>query len=82
MVGTPSYIAPEVLQLEPATEASDIYAVGVILYEMATGVHPLRELDGEGIAFATLHVDPPSPRARSPAIRAYVQASSHRPALK
>jgi tetratricopeptide (TPR) repeat protein len=41
-VGTLAYMAPEVLQSAPATEASDLYAVGVILAEMLGGQHPLR----------------------------------------
>jgi Protein kinase domain len=37
MVGTPAYVAPERLEGEPATPASDLYSTGVILYEALTG---------------------------------------------
>jgi serine/threonine-protein kinase len=37
VMGTPGYIAPELMKGEPATVASDLYAVGVILGEMVTG---------------------------------------------
>ena len=40
LAGTPGYIAPEVLARAPATAASDLYAVGVMLYEMLTGRRP------------------------------------------
>jgi serine/threonine protein kinase/tetratricopeptide (TPR) repeat protein len=40
VVGTPAYMAPEVLQGEPATEASDLYAMGVIAYELLADRHP------------------------------------------
>ncbi|MEQ8671925.1 MAG: tetratricopeptide repeat protein [Aggregatilineales bacterium] len=40
--GTLAYIAPEVLIGSPATEASDLYSVGVIAYEMFTGQHPFQ----------------------------------------
>lgn len=40
--GTLAYMAPEVLQGDDALEASDLYAVGVIAFELLTGVHPFR----------------------------------------
>jgi serine/threonine-protein kinase len=38
--GTPGYMAPELMRGELSTYASDQYALGVVLYEMLTGVHP------------------------------------------
>ena len=40
LLGTPAYLSPEQLAGEPATPASDIYAVGVMLYEALTGAKP------------------------------------------
>ena len=40
VVGTPSYIAPEVLQGTPADERSDLYALGATLHFLVTGVTP------------------------------------------
>lgn len=40
VVGTLAYMAPEVMQGDTATEASDLYAVGVIAYELLVGQHP------------------------------------------
>ncbi len=59
-VGTPDYMAPEQLQGERGTASSDIYAVGVILYEMLCGHTPF---EGENVfAIINQHVsqDPPS----------------------
>jgi serine/threonine protein kinase/tetratricopeptide (TPR) repeat protein len=40
IAGTLAYIAPEVLQGKRAREASDLYAIGIIAYELLTGKHP------------------------------------------
>ncbi|MBL8636305.1 MAG: protein kinase [Myxococcales bacterium] len=40
MLGTPLYMAPEVWRGEPATVRSDLYALGAVLYELATGQPP------------------------------------------
>jgi hypothetical protein len=41
VAGTPVYLAPEVLQGQPRTTASDIYSLGVLLYFLVTGRYPV-----------------------------------------
>src|SRR5262249_46175899 len=40
IVGTPLYMAPEIWQGHPATTASDVYSLGVLLFELCTGRPP------------------------------------------
>ena len=40
--GTAAYVSPEQLRGEKATELSDVYALGVVLFEMATGENPFQ----------------------------------------
>lgn len=42
ILGTPAYMAPEQLEGRPATAASDMYAFGLVTYEMLTGVQPFQ----------------------------------------
>jgi eukaryotic-like serine/threonine-protein kinase len=42
VAGTPTYMAPELFGGSPATVATDIYAVGVLLFYLVTGQHPVR----------------------------------------
>lgn len=41
VTGTPRYMAPETLRREPATPQSDLYSVGVLLYNLVTGDFPV-----------------------------------------
>jgi Tol biopolymer transport system component len=41
LVGTPLYLAPEILAGSPATRQSDIYSVGVLLYHLLSGSYPV-----------------------------------------
>ena len=55
LAGTPLYLAPELLKGEPATIASDIYSVGVLLFNLVTGDYPVRGDSVDLVALA--HVD-------------------------
>ncbi len=55
VVGTPSYMAPEQIRGEVATPQVDVYAFGLLLYELLTGVKPLQSNTLEGITYAILN---------------------------
>lgn len=54
MIGTPQYISPEQAQGENATARSDIYSLGIVLYEMLVGAPPFE--GGSTVALAMRHV--------------------------
>lgn len=58
--GTLAYMSPEQLRSEPADARSDLFALGIVLYEMLAGVHPFRRNEAMETASAILKDDPPS----------------------
>ncbi len=64
--GTPEYMAPEQARGEEATPHSDLYALGVLLFEMLTGQLPFRSNDREQLLEMQRTQPPPKPRAIRP----------------
>lgn len=60
LLGTPDYMAPELWRGEIATAATDLYALGALLFEITTGAVPFASTPVEALRDTVLSTDPPS----------------------
>jgi serine/threonine-protein kinase len=82
VLGTSDYIAPEQAQGRPVDEQTDIYSLGILLYELLTGELPFA---GENfVAVAMQHINQPAPRvsARRPDVPPRLDAAVDRALAK
>jgi len=61
MVGTPYYLSPEIIEELPYNFKSDVWSLGVVLYEMATLKHPFQADNLQRLAIKILHGTYPPP---------------------
>ena len=68
VVGSLAYIAPERLRGEPIDGRADLYAIGVILFELLAGAPPFHAEDDLALVDLQLHAEPPRLRAIDPTL--------------
>lgn len=73
-IGSPHYISPEQASGGNATPASDVYALGIVLYELLTGVRPFEGANITAIAIAQVEQEPAPPSTHVPELGAAVDA--------
>ncbi|MEO8276221.1 MAG: protein kinase [Thermoanaerobaculia bacterium] len=78
---TPAYAAPEQFRGEPATPATDVFALGVVLYELLSGRRPFLETSAAArdLEHAILHSDPAPPSTAARRSRAAQKRSKPQP---
>ena len=72
ILGTPRYMSPEQVRGEPADHRSDLYALGLMLYEMATGDIPFKGESASQTMIQRLTQKPQSPKLLNPELPDYL----------
>jgi serine/threonine-protein kinase len=72
ILGTPHYLAPELIEGREATRRSDVYSLGCVLYECLTGAPPFGDRRLAEIGFAHLTEVPRDPRELRPELSAEI----------
>jgi tetratricopeptide (TPR) repeat protein/tRNA A-37 threonylcarbamoyl transferase component Bud32 len=65
-LGTPAYMSPEQVENRELTPASDVYSLGLVLYQMVTGTRPFQDTTPLSMAVRRLKEDPTPPRVLVP----------------
>src|SRR5215510_5491299 len=68
MLGTPAYMSPEMVRGLATDPRSDLFSVGVVLYEALTGVNPFSAADLAAVLYRIVNTDAPSLRHHNPAL--------------
>ncbi len=74
VVGTPQYMSPERALTRDVTPACDLYSLGVVLFEMATGALPFQSNTPSGFVLKHIHEAPPRPSELAPSVSRELEA--------
>jgi serine/threonine protein kinase len=70
LMGTPAYLSPEQILGEPQNTRSDLFSLGIVLYQMVTGVAPFDGSSVSAVCAQILQAEPVPPSQRNPAVPA------------
>lgn len=68
MMGTPAYLSPEQILGEPQNTRSDMFSLGIVLYQMVTGFAPFDGSSVSAVCAQILQAEPVPPSQRNPAV--------------
>jgi serine/threonine protein kinase len=71
-IGSPAYMSPEQVQEHQLTHQTDIFSLGVVMYQLLTGSLPFKATNNYSMVFQIINVDPPPPSIFRPDIPAPV----------
>lgn len=74
LVPPPEYMSPEQARREPVDHRSDLYALGVVLYQMLVGRAPFRGATPRAVLHDVIHEPPPPPRQVNPNLSQALEA--------
>ena len=73
-IGSPAYMSPEQIRMEPLTHQTDIYSLGVTMYRLLTGRLPFPASTQAALTYAILHTQPQRPAILRPELPGLLDA--------
>jgi len=73
-VGSPAYMSPEQIRMEPLTHQTDIYSLGVTMYKLLTGRLPFPAATQAALTYAILNTEPQRPAQLRPEVPGLLDA--------
>ena len=67
-IGSPAYMSPEQVQEQQLTHQTDIFSLGVVMYQLLTGSLPFKATNNYSMVFQIINVDPPPPSIFRPEV--------------
>jgi serine/threonine protein kinase len=77
-VGSPAYMSPEQIDERPLTHQTDIYSLGVTMYQLLTGKLPFKVNSSYSLIYHIMNVEPRAARSLRPEVPPELEAIAHR----